>query len=41
MRSRIAGKPLELFKLQHKDEKNLSVIVKKLKRLGNQQPSSE
>lgn len=40
--SRIAGKSLESFKLQRKDNiKNLSVNVKKLKELDNQQPSLE
>ena len=37
----IAGIPLELSKLQRKDEINLTVNVLKLDRLGNQQPSLE
>ena len=38
---RIAGNSLELSKLQRKYEKRLSVNVRKLERLDNQQPSPE
>ena len=39
--SLIAGNPLEINKLQRKDEICLYVNVQKLLILGNQQPSSE
>ena len=38
---RIAGKPWEQLKLQHRYEIKSSVIVQKLGWLGDQQPSSE
>ena len=41
IRPRIAGKSLESSKLQHKDEISLSVNVRKLDELDNQQPSLE
>lgn len=37
----IAGNPLELCKPQRNDEISVSVMVRKLQRLGNQQPSFE